>query len=150
MSQVNKLSIGCDHAGYAYKEIIKAYLADKNIECIDRGTNSPDSVDYPDFAHQVAADVNDRVCEVGILICGSANGVSMTANKYAQVRSAICWTNEIVELARSHNDANILALPARFISPQQATQFVDTFLSTSFEGGRHARRVDKIACSPTV
>lgn len=147
---IKKVSIGCDHAGFDYKEQIKQYLAENNIECIDRGTNSPDSVDYPDFAHQVAKDVDEGHVEAGILLCGSANGVSMTANKYANVRCGLCWTNEIVELVRLHNNANIVALPARFISPHQAVEFVKTFLSTEFEGGRHARRVDKIACSPVL
>ncbi len=142
-----KISIGCDHAGFEYKEVVKTALLSNGMEVIDRGTNSADSVDYPDFAHQVGADVQNKTVDFGVVICGSANGVSMTANKHAQVRCAICWSKEITELARLHNDANIIALPARFISVQQAQHYVDVFIQTAFEGGRHARRVNKIACS---
>ena len=142
-----KIAIGCDHAGYEYKEIIKKHLQkNKSFEVIDRGTNSADSVDYPDFAHAVSTDVANGEVDFGILICGSANGVSMAANKHAKVRSAICWSEEITKLARLHNNANILALPARFISTQQAVAYTDVFLKTEFEGGRHQRRVNKIPC----
>lgn len=143
-----KVSIGCDHAGYEYKEAIKKYLIEQsNVELIDRGTFSPDSVDYPDFAHLVSADVSTGEFDHGILICGSANGVAMTANKHQNIRCAICWTMEITRLARKHNNANIIAVPARFLSIDQAIRYTETFLSTAFEGGRHARRVDKISCS---
>ena len=143
-----KISIGCDHAGFEYKEAVKAEFQNSNkYTVVDRGTFSADSVDYPDFAHQVANDVESKDAEFGILICGSANGVSMTANKHAGVRAAICWSKEITELARLHNNANVICLPARFLSVQQAKQYATAFINTAFEGGRHARRVDKIACS---
>lgn len=142
-----KISIGCDHAGFTYKELIKEHLNGlEHTEVIDRGTTSGDSVDYPDFAHLVASDVDQNRVDFGILICGSANGVSMTANKHEGVRCAICWTKEITSLARSHNNANIIALPARFISTHQAIDYVNVFLHTAFEGGRHQRRVEKISC----
>ncbi|NQY05301.1 MAG: ribose 5-phosphate isomerase B [Flavobacteriaceae bacterium] len=141
-----KVAIGNDHAGTDYKfEIIKL-LEEKGLEIINHGTDASDSVDYPDFAHKVAKDVNDNTANIGILICGSGNGVSMTANKYPNVRAALCWTKEIVQLAKEHNDANILSIPARYTSMQQAKQMVETFLDTEFEGGRHLRRVDKISC----
>lgn len=141
-----KVVIGNDHAGTTYKfEIIKL-LEEKGLEVINYGTDANDSVDYPDFAHKVAKDVNDNEANIGILICGSGNGVSMTANKYPNVRAALCWTKEIVQLAKEHNDANILSIPARYTSLEQAKQMVETFLDTPFEGGRHQRRVDKISC----
>lgn len=142
---MSKISIGCDHAGYIYKEKIKQYLESKQYEVIDRGTYSEDSVDYPDFAHQVAEDVNKDSSIRGILICGSGNGVNITANKHKNVRSALCWMPDIAELARLHNDANIIALPARFIAYELAEKLVDIFLTTQFEGGRHQNRVNKIA-----
>ena len=143
-----KISIGCDHAGFDYKEAVKASVGkNDSIAIVDRGTFSSDSVDYPDFAHLVAQDIATGDADFGILICGSANGVAMSANKHAKVRCAICWSKEITELARSHNDANIIALPARFISVQQAQQYAQVFIESPFEGGRHARRVGKIACS---
>lgn len=143
-----KVSIGCDHAGYEYKEAIKTHLNTiDGMQVVDRGTNSGASVDYPDFAHTVSVDVNENEVNFGVLICGSANGVSMAANKHAGVRSAICWSKEITSLARLHNDANIIALPARFISKHQAIDYVDVFINTAFEGGRHARRVNKIPCT---
>ena len=143
-----KISIGCDHAGFDYKEAVKVSVGkNDSIAIVDRGTFSSDSVDYPDFAHLVAQDVASGDADFGILICGSANGVAMAANKHAQVRCAICWSKEITTLARSHNDANIIALPARFISVQQAQHYAQIFIESLFEGGRHTRRVDKIACS---
>jgi ribose 5-phosphate isomerase B len=143
-----KISIGSDHAGYEYKEAVKEYLIEQsNIELIDRGTLSPDSVDYPDFAHAVSKDIDSGDFDMGVLFCGSANGVAMTANKHQEVRCAICWTMEITRLARTHNDANIIAIPARFLSLDQAIRYTETFLNTDFEGGRHARRVNKISCS---
>ncbi|WP_339660857.1 ribose 5-phosphate isomerase B [Croceibacter atlanticus] len=142
-----KIAIGNDHAGTFYKNTIVEYLKSENIEVINYGTNSEDSVDYPDFVHPVAADVESNSVNLGIIICGSGNGASMTANKHQGVRSALCWTKEITKLAREHNDANILSIPARFTSIQQALEMVKVFLNTEFEGGRHQTRVDKIACS---
>ena len=142
-----KIAIGNDHAGPDYKFAIVAFLKELGHEVINYGTNTSDSVDYPDFANPVAKAVNDGDVPLGILICGSANGVAMTANKYPNVRAGLCWTKEIVSLVRQHNDANILSLPARFISLNQALEMVQTFLNTPFQGGRHERRVEKIPCS---
>lgn len=142
-----KISIGNDHAGTDYKEKIVEYLKAKGYNVINHGTDLEDSVDYPDFIHPVASDVENGISNFGIIICGSGNGANMTANKHQGIRSALCWNNEIVELARQHNNANILSIPARFVSEQQALKFVDLFLETPFEGGRHERRVKKIVCS---
>lgn len=142
-----KISIGNDHAGPAYKQAIVAYLTSKGYEVTNYGTDSFDSVDYPDFGHKVAADVEDGKANFGILICGSGNGIAMTANKHQGVRCALCWTKEIAELARLHNDANVISIPARFTSIEQAVAMVETFLGTAFEGGRHQNRVDKITCA---
>jgi len=142
-----KIAIGNDHAGPDYKFAIVDFLKKKGYEVINYGTNTLDSVDYPDFANPVAKAVNDGEAPLGILICGSANGVAMTANKYPKVRAGLCWTSEIVSLIRQHNDANILCIPARFTSIPQAVKMVETFLNTEFEGGRHQNRVDKIKCS---
>tara|TARA_B100000767_G_scaffold5513_1_gene5304 strand:+ start:119 stop:550 length:432 start_codon:yes stop_codon:yes gene_type:complete len=141
-----KIAIGNDHAGPDYKFAIVKLLESKGITIENYGTNTLDSVDYPDFANPVAKAVNENLVDFGILICGSANGVAMTANKYPKVRAGLCWTNEIVELIRLHNNANILCIPARFTSIAQALKMVDTFLNTDFEGGRHQNRVDKIKC----
>ena len=141
-----KIAIGNDHAGPDYKFAIVKLLESKGITIENYGTNTLDSVDYPDFANPVAKAVNENLVDFGILICGSANGVAMTANKYPKVRAGLCWTNEIVELIRLHNNANILCIPARFTSIAQALKMVDTFLNTNFEGGRHQNRVDKIKC----
>lgn len=141
-----KLAIGCDHAGFELKETLKKYLVDKGFELVDKGTYSLDSVDYPDFAHAVSIAIEKGEVELGILICGSGNGISMAANKHAGIRAALCWKSEIASLARLHNNANILSLPARFISAEEAKVIADTFLSTDFEGGRHANRVNKIQC----
>lgn len=141
------LSIGCDHAGTDYKQYLIQHLETKGYTLINRGTDGHDSVDYPDYAHPVANDVESGRAQFGILICGSANGVAITANKHQGIRAALCWQRDIAELARQHNDANIICLPARFISKEEAINLVDTFLSTAFEGGRHANRVNKIACS---
>lgn len=138
------IAIGNDHAGPDYKfEIIK-YLESQNITVINHGTDSLDSVDYADFVHPVASAVNDGKVDFGILICGSANGVAMTANKYENIRAGLCWTKEIVELIRGHNNANILCIPARFTAIPQALEMVKTFLNTEFEGGRHQDRINKI------
>lgn len=139
-----KIAIGADHAGFAYKEVLKDYLS--NHEVSDFGTFSSDSVDYPDFAHPVASAVENQDADFGILVCGSANGVAITANKHQQIRAAICWENEIAALARQHNNANVICIPARFVSTDLAKQMTDTFLNTAFEGGRHGKRVEKIAC----
>jgi len=138
------ISIGNDHAGPDYKKAIVEHLENKGVTVHNYGTDTTDSVDYPDFVHPVAKDVNDAKVDFGILICGSANGVAMTANKYQNVRAGVCWTGEITELTRLHNNANIICIPARFTSIPQAVKMVDTFLNTAFEGGRHQKRVDKI------
>lgn len=139
-----RIAIGSDHAGFEYKEILKDYLTAH--EMIDFGTYSADSVDYADFAHPVALAVESKEFDFGILICGSANGIAITANKHQQIRAAICWENEIAALARQHNNANILCIPARFVSADLAKEMATTFLNTAFEGGRHAKRVEKISC----
>ena len=141
-----KISIGNDHAGPDYKNAIVAFLEQKGHEIINHGTDTFDSVDYPDFGHPVAIDVATGKADFGIVICGSGNGINMTVNKHQGIRSALCWDKEIASLARQHNDANIISIPARFTSIQQAVEMVDTFLNTNFEGGRHANRVNKIAC----
>uniref|UniRef100_UPI0039A612CA ribose 5-phosphate isomerase B n=1 Tax=Ornithobacterium rhinotracheale TaxID=28251 RepID=UPI0039A612CA len=141
-----KIAIGSDHAGYDLKEKIKQYLVEKKIEIQDFGAFSTDSVDYPDFAHPTANAVENHQADLGILLCGSGNGIAITANKHQGIRAAICWNPELAELARQHNDANILVLPARFISEELGLEIVDAFLNASFEGGRHQRRVEKIAC----
>ena len=141
-----KIAIGNDHAGTEYKLAVVGLLKSMEIEVLNCGTDGTDSVDYPDFVHPVAQAVEDGKVERGIIICGSGNGASMTANKHQKVRAALCWNQEIVALAREHNDANILSLPARFIALPQALDMVKAFLNTSFEGGRHERRVEKIPC----
>jgi ribose 5-phosphate isomerase B len=141
-----KISIGNDHAGPDYKKAIVAYLEEKGHTVINHGTDSFESVDYPDFGHPVSYDVESKKADLGIVICGSGNGIAMTANKHQDIRAALCWTKEIAQLARQHNDANILSIPARYTSIQQAVEMVDAFLTTPFEGGRHANRVNKIAC----
>lgn len=138
------ISIGNDHAGTDYKFAIIEHLKAKGYTITNYGTDNSDSVDYPDFVHPVAHDVDTKKVNFGILICGSANGVAMTANKYQNVRAGICWINEITELTRQHNNANIMCIPARYTAIPQAIKMVDTFLETEFEGGRHQNRVDKI------
>lgn len=138
------ISIGNDHAGTDYKFAIIEHLKAKGYTITNYGTDNSDSVDYPDFVHPVAHDVDTKKVNFGILICGSANGVAMTANKYQNVRAGICWINEITELTRLHNNANIMCIPARYTAIPQAIKMVDTFLETEFEGGRHQNRVDKI------
>jgi ribose 5-phosphate isomerase B len=141
-----KLAAGSDHAGFSLKQEMVAYLRSLGHEVTDFGTYSEDSVDYPDFAHPVANAVEKGEVVFGLLICGSGNGISMAANKHAGIRAALCWKPEIAELARQHNDANVLSLPARFISSEDAKACIDKFLNTAFEGGRHANRVNKISC----
>ncbi|GAA4391029.1 ribose 5-phosphate isomerase B [Hymenobacter koreensis] len=143
---MKQLAIGSDHAGFAYKEMLKPWLAELGYEVRDFGTHSTDSADYPDFAHPLAAAVASGELPQGILVCGSANGVCITANKHAGVRAAIAWLPELAELARQHNNANVLCLPARFVSEEQARQITELFLNTAFEGGRHQNRVGKIDC----
>ena len=140
-----RISIGNDHAGVEYKNYIREYLLDKNIQVNNYGTDSLDSVDYPDFAHPVSNDVNEEKSDLGILICGSGNGVCMTANKYKNVRAALCWNKELALLSKSHNNANIVCIPARFIEKEEALEIIKTFISEEFEGGRHERRVNKIS-----
>ncbi len=141
-----KIAIGNDHAGTAYKNAIISVLKSKGHDVINHGTNSVDSVDYPDFGHLVAQSVTKGEALFGIVICGSGNGIAMTVNKHAGARAALCWTKEIAVLARQHNDANIISIPARFTSINQAVEMVEAFLATAFEGGRHQNRVDKISC----
>lgn len=139
-----KIAIGNDHAGTEYKEAIIKSLQKKDFKIINHGTDSYESVDYPDFIHPVALDIENQFVDFGIIICGSGNGAAITANKHPKVRAALCWTKEITILARQHNDANILSIPARFVSIPQALEMVDSFLNTSFEGGRHQNRINKI------
>lgn len=139
-------SIGNDHAGVAYKEAIIDFLQQQGHQIFNHGTDTPDSVDYSDFIHPVAEDVKEGKVDLGIIICGSGNGAAMSANKHQEIRAALCWTKEIVALAKQHNNANILSLPARFISIPQALAMVETYITTEFEGGRHQTRIDKIPC----
>mgnify|MGYP000538776287 CR=1 FL=1 len=147
MADVKQIAIGCDHAGFPYKARIVAMLQHRGIEVQDFGTHSEESVDYPDFVHPVAEAVESGSAALGIVMCGSGNGVAITANKHQGIRAALCWTPELAELARQHNDANVLALPVRFITEETAMEIAEAFLSAEFEGGRHERRVGKIACS---
>ena len=141
-----KISIGNDHAGPDYKLAITEFLKSKGYEVVNHGTDTFDSVDYPDFGHKVANDIEKNISKFGIVICGSGNGIAMTVNKHPNVRCALCWTKEIATLSRQHNDANMISIPARFTSIQQSIEMVETFLNTAFEGGRHATRVNKISC----
>ena len=138
------IAIGNDHAGTDYKFKILEFLKNKKINVTNHGTDSDTSVDYPDFVHPVAKDIINNISKYGILICGSANGVAMTANKYSDIRAGICWNNEIVSLIRLHNNANILCIPARFTNIKDVLEMVNTFLTTEFEGGRHQNRINKI------
>jgi ribose 5-phosphate isomerase B len=141
-----KIAIGCDHAGFEYKEGLKKWLEQNGYSFKDFGAYSTDSADYPDFAHPLAAAVEAKTFDLGILICGSANGVAITANKHQGIRAAICWTEELASLARQHNNANVVCLPSRFIDFDVAQRITDRFLHTEFEGGRHEKRVNKISC----
>ena len=140
------VAIGNDHAGVAYKFKIITHLKKQGIQVLNFGTDTEESMDYPDTIHPVAKAVTSKKVNFGIVICGSGNGAQITANKHQNVRAALCWNKELVTLARSHNDANILSIPARFVSLSQAILFVDTFLKTRFEGGRHQNRIDKMNC----
>jgi ribose 5-phosphate isomerase B len=141
-----KISIGNDHAGVAYKNAIIEFLESQNHEIINHGTDSSERADYPDFAHKVAHDIENQTANFGITICGSGNGINMTVNKHQKIRAALCWSKEIDVLARQHNDANVISIPARFTAINQAVEMVEAFLETNFEGGRHQNRVDKISC----
>ena len=141
------IAIGCDHAGFEYKESIKKWLNEKKLFVKDFGTGSPDSVDYPDYAHPVSEAVEKGDVAFGILLCGSANGVAITANKHPNIRAGLCWISDVAKLVRLHNNANIICIPARFVSAPQARELVEIFINTEFEGGRHATRVNKISCS---
>jgi len=143
--KIKTIAIGCDHAGFPYKDSIIKLLEAKGIEVKDMGTNSADSVDYPDFVHPVADSVESGESQLGVTLCGSGNGVAMTANKHQDIRAAICWNEERAALARQHNDANVISIPVRFIEEETALKMVETFIETEFEGGRHARRVGKIS-----
>ncbi|MEM7105301.1 MAG: ribose 5-phosphate isomerase B [Bacteroidota bacterium] len=144
---VNTIAIGCDHAGFPYKDAIIALLEKRGIPVLNMGTDSLDSVDYPDFVHPVADAIENEKAELGVIICGSGNGVAMTANKHQGIRAAVCWNIELAALARQHNNANIISLPSRFVSEELAVKMVEAFLDAEFEGGRHARRVGKINLS---
>lgn len=144
---VKTIAIGCDHAGFPYKQQIIDLLKQKGIQVINYGTDSLDSVDYPDFVHPVANDVESQKADLGIVLCGSGNGVAMTANKHQDIRAALCWQKDLAALARQHNNANVLALPVRFISEEVALDCVNAFIESEFERGRHARRVGKISCA---
>jgi ribose 5-phosphate isomerase B len=142
---MKKIAIAADHAGFEYKEFVKKYL-EATYEVKDFGTYSPDSVDYPDFVHPAAKAVENGECELGILFCGSGQGVQLTANKHQGIRCALAWMSEIAELSRQHNNCNMVAIPARFIAKEFAIQIIEKFLTTDFEGGRHQNRVNKITC----
>jgi ribose 5-phosphate isomerase B len=144
MSDKISIAIGSDHAGFEYKELLREFLSAYEVK--DFGTYSAESADYPDFAHPVASSVEEGEYTLGILVCGSANGVAITANKHQGIRAAICWTEEIAELARLHNNANVLCIPARFVSTDAAKAITEKFIATAFEGGRHAVRVGKMSC----
>ncbi|NCW11706.1 MAG: ribose 5-phosphate isomerase B [Chitinophagia bacterium] len=141
------IAIGCDHAGIEYKNAVKKWLESKGYNVKDFGTYNTESVDYPDFAHPTAASVETGEACFGILFCGSANGVAMTANKHAGIRAGLCWVTEVAELVRLHNDANMICIPARFVSLELAFEMIEKFMGTSFEGGRHQNRVNKITCA---
>ena len=139
-----KIAIGNDHAGVDYKKAIVAFLESKGIEVLNCGTDTSESVDYPDFGHAVAKALEENKADLGIVICGSGNGIAMTANKHPHIRCAVCWTKELSALDRAHNNANVLSIPARFTAIEQAVDIANTFLNTPFEGGRHERRIKKI------
>lgn len=143
---MKKIGIACDHAGYQMKELLVGYLSTRGYEVIDFGTHSEESIDYPDFGHALAAAIEAGELEQGVGLCGSGEGMAMTLNKHQGIRAGLCWNEEVATLIRQHNDANVVVLPARFISNDMAITIVSTFLSTEFEGGRHQRRVEKIAC----
>ena len=139
-----KIAIGNDHAGVDVKRKIENYLSEKGYTVINKGYDGKESVDYPDYIHPVSTEVKEKKAQIGIIICGSGNGAAMTANKHKGVRAAVCWSEEIAELARQHNDANIISIPSRFLSEKEIINIVEVFIKTDFEGGRHKRRIDKI------
>ena len=139
-----KIAIGNDHAGTNYKNEIEKFLIKKNITVVNHGTNNNESVDYADYIHPVAKQVGSKQVDIGIIICGSGNGANMTANKHQKIRSALCWNKKIAELSRTHNNANILSIPSRFVSLKESLEMVEVFLNTEFEGGRHLKRINKI------
>ena len=141
------ISLGADHAGFAYKEKARQFLIEEGHTVLDHGTHTEGSVDYPDFVHPVAEDIESSTSELGLVFCGSGNGVAMTANKHQSIRAAIAWNADLSRLARQHNDANVLSVPARFISWEEAKNIIEEFIKTPFEGGRHERRVNKISCA---
>lgn len=141
-----KISIGNDHAGVDLKEAISSHLEKQGHEVFNHGTNSQESVDYADFIHPVAQDVEAGKTELGVIVCGSGNGAAMTANKHQKIRAALCWSAEISRLSRQHNDANIISIPSRFVNLEQAIEMIDLFVTTPFEGGRHHKRIEKIPC----
>ncbi len=143
---MEKIAIGADHAGFEYKELLKKWLEKNGYPVKDFGAFSTESADYPDFAHPVAEAIEKKEFDLGLLLCGSANGVAITANKHQDIRATLCWNEEVAELARHHNNANIVCIPARFVSYELAEKILDRFLHSSFEGGRHERRVSKISC----
>lgn len=140
------IAIGCDHAGFEYKNAVVKHLNSKGYQVNDLGTYGPNSVDYPDFAHPVAQTVEKNEAAFGILLCGSANGVAITANKHPGIRAALCWQKDVAEITRKHNDANIICIPARFVSQHYTIEMIDTFIATAFDGGRHAERIAKMGC----
>tara|TARA_B100000925_G_scaffold122291_1_gene90801 strand:- start:646 stop:1077 length:432 start_codon:yes stop_codon:yes gene_type:complete len=142
-----KIAIGCDHAGVEVKSAIIELLEGKGHSMIDKGPFSTESVDYPDYGHQVAEAVESKEVDLGVVICGSGNGINMTVNKHQGIRGALCWLPEIASLARQHNDANIIAIPARFLSQEEINTIITAFIEAEFEGGRHGRRVNKISCA---
>ena len=141
------IAIGSDHAGFEYKQDLVKWLQEKGIKVSDLGVDSANSVDYPDYAHPVANLVEEEIVAFGILLCGSANGVCMTANKHQKIRAALCWQTDVAKLVRQHNNANIICIPARFVSLDLAKQMIEIFIETAFEGGRHATRIGKMACN---
>lgn len=143
---MKKIGIACDHAGYQMKEFLVGYLSTKGYDVVDFGTDSEASIDYPDFGHALASAIEAGEMEQGIGLCGSGEGMAMTLNKHQAIRAGLCWNNDVAALIRQHNNANVVVLPARFISNDEAMTIVNTFLSTDFEGGRHEARVAKIAC----
>ena len=145
-NQKQKIAVGADHAGYRYKAEIVEWLDENGYDILDFGTNSEESTDYPDHIHPLATAIENGEAVLGIILCGSGNGAAMTANKHQGIRAALCWNEELASLARMHNDANVLAIPARFVSEELALSMVKLFLETPFEGGRHQRRVVKIRC----
>ncbi|MEX2596928.1 MAG: ribose 5-phosphate isomerase B [Salibacteraceae bacterium] len=141
-----KVAIGCDHAGYELKNHIIRELADLNVEVVNYGTDGKESVDYPDFGHPVCIDVEEKKVDFGILICGTANGMAMTANKHKDIRCGLCWTSEIAALTKQHNNANVIAIPARFVSLKEGWFITKAYMDAEYEGGRHQKRIDKISC----